>query len=238
MRVIRTVFFYLMLVLSFIIGTTLTILISLFDAPPIRAEKFQRSAHIWAKFLAFVSGIPVKVFGLENVPKNESVIFASNHQGAADILILLACLPVTFTFIIKKELFNVPIFGWYLKQAGYVSVDRGTGRGAMDMFADAVKKLKSGSNILVFPEGTRSHDGRLQEFKRGSLLLAFKAKVRIVPVAISGSHNILPKKSYLINQAPVKVQIGEPISVNKYNNDSDRANDELYLAIKNMLNAA
>jgi len=234
-KIIRTFLFYFVLVLSYIIGTSITVVISIFDTPSNRAKKFQRSAHIWAKFLVFLSGIPLKVYGSENIPKNEPLIFASNHQGAADILILLACLPRGFTFIIKQELFKIPIFGWYLRQAGYIAVDRGTKRGAVDFFVEAVKRLKEGGSILIFPEGTRSPDGKLHEFKRGSLLLAFKAKVRIVPIAISGSFGIMPKKSRLINPVPVKVQIGKPISIDKYNNDSELANEDLHKTIKQML---
>lgn len=235
MKLLRTVFFYFMLVTTFFIGTTATILFSVFDTEDARAKRFQRSAKTWARLLAFISGIPVRVEGIENVPKNEAVILASNHQGAADILILLACLPTTFVFIIKKELFKVPIFGWYLKQAGYVPVDRGTRRGAVEMFIDAEKKLKSGNSILIFPEGTRSPDGNLQEFKRGSLLLAFRAKARVLPIAISGSFNIMPKKSFVINKIPVKLNIGKPISLGQYGDDYNNANDDLYKIIKGML---
>lgn len=235
MKAIKTGIFYAALLVSFFAGTFLSIVLSIFSSPEKRIIRFQKTAHIWAKFLAFISGIPVTINGLENLPKNEAVIFASNHQGAADILILLACIPVRFTFIVKKELLEVPFFGWYLKNAGYVGVDRGSRRGAIQMFSNAADRLKAGDNILIFPEGTRSPDGTLQEFKRGSLLLAFKAKVRIVPIAISGSFNIMRKKSYVINPTPIKMNIGKPISLEKYGNDSDAANDDLRNIIQGML---
>ncbi|MBI5701115.1 1-acyl-sn-glycerol-3-phosphate acyltransferase [Candidatus Saganbacteria bacterium] len=235
MRLVRSIIFYFALVASFFVGTFLAIILAMFSSPKDRYKIFQKTGRIWASFLAYVSGIPAEVSGLENIPKDEAVIFASNHQGAADILILLAFLPVNFAFIIKKELFSVPIFGWYLRQAKYVGVDRGTRKGAADFIKNGSENLKNGDHIMIFPEGTRSPDGNLQEFKRGSLILAFKAKVRVVPIAINGSYNILPKKSLLLNPAPVKMKIGKPISLKKFEGNHDLANKELREVIQSML---
>ena len=235
MGLIRTIWFYFILVLSFFFGTSLVLLFSIFGSEEQKTIKFQKAAHIWAKFMVWVSRIPVTASGLENLPENEPLILASNHQGAADILILLSCIPLRFTFIVKKELFSVPIFGWYLKKAGYVGVDRGTKRGAVTLFIEASKRLKAGDHILVFPEGARSPDGKLHEFKRGSLLLAFKSKVRVVPIAISGSFEIMPIKTHFINPFPVKVKIAKPMDLGKYNNDSNLANEDLYRIIEEML---
>ncbi|MFA6430977.1 MAG: lysophospholipid acyltransferase family protein [Candidatus Margulisiibacteriota bacterium] len=235
MKFIRTLFFYLLLLITFFLGTAWAILFSLFSSPSNRIKNFQKVAKQWGNLLVWISGIPLSVRGIENLPKNESVIYASNHQGAADILILLAVLPENFTFIIKKELFDIPLFGWYLRAAGYISIDRGSRRGAVEMINNSIKRLKEGGSILVFPEGTRSPDGKLQEFKRGSLLLAYKAGVRVVPIAIDGSYYILPKKSRLINPVPVKVSIGEPFSLDKFEGDYNKANDELYKIIEKML---
>ncbi|MFA4904896.1 MAG: lysophospholipid acyltransferase family protein [Candidatus Margulisiibacteriota bacterium] len=212
MRIIRSLFFYLTAVLGFFIGTALTLLIVICAPPERKLKIYQNSARTWARLLAFISGVPVAIEGLENLKKNEPVVIVSNHQGAADILILLAYLPVDFRFVIKKELFKVPFFGWYLKKAGYISVDRGVGEKAHRLFSEAEDALKTGDSILVFPEGTRSRDGKLQPFKRGSLLLAQKARVNIVPVAISGSFHILPAKSIFFNVVPVVVKIGRPLS--------------------------
>ena len=235
MRLVRSLFFYLTAVLGFFIGTALTILIALPARPERKLKIFQDSALIWSRLLAFISGVPVKVQGLENLKKDEPVVIVSNHQGAADILILLAYLPVYFRFIIKKELFKVPFFGWYLKKAGYISVDRGVGEKAHRMFSEAQEALRSGDSILIFPEGTRSRDGKLQPFKRGSLLLAFKAKVSVVPVAISGSFHILPAKSIFYNPVPVSLKIGKPISLLKYGSAYEKALEDIHGVIQQML---
>lgn len=213
MRYLRALFLYSVMAISYFVGTGIVLLLSLFASPPKRKRNFRSAAHIWSKLLAFASGIPVKVSGAENMPKNEAVVIASNHQGAADILILLAYMPESFLFIIKEELFSVPLFGWYLRQAGYIAVERETQKGALQMLKNAKRALQESSNILIFPEGTRSPDGHLQEFKRGSLVLASIAKVRIVPVAISGSFHIMPKKSFIYNVCPVKLSIGKPITI-------------------------
>src|SRR3989339_1866450 len=138
MKTIRTLIFYILLVVTFFLGTTIALFFSLFASPARKMRLFQIAAKLWAKLLVWVSGIPLTVSGLENLNKNEAVIYASNHQGAADILILLAVLPAGFTFIIKKELFDIPLFGWYLRAAGYISIDRGSRRGAVEMINNSV----------------------------------------------------------------------------------------------------
>jgi 1-acyl-sn-glycerol-3-phosphate acyltransferase len=233
MKIIRSAFFYAVAVISFIFGTLLTIFLSWFTSDKTRC--FLRSARIWARFLMLISGIPVKVYGAENIPQNEPMIFVSNHQGAMDILILLAYLPVYFRFVVKKELFGIPFFGWYLKRVGYLSVDRGVGEKAHKMFSKAENILGSGGNLLVFPEGTRSLNGEIQPFKRGSLLLAFKAKVRVVPIAVSGSFHILPPKKIIYNIVPVKVKIGKPVSLEKYGSNYEKALEDIHETIKDLL---
>ena len=138
-------------------------------------------------------------------------MIAANHQGAADIPILLGGLPITFLFAIKKELFKVPIFGWYLKKAGYFPVDREMVLNAYKLVDKMVTLLKNGDRILIFPEGTRSRDGSLGNFKRGSLLAALKSGVPVLPVAISGSYDILPKGAKFFSPSQVRLSIGKPI---------------------------
>lgn len=230
---LRTVFFYIIVVLSYIIGSSITFICCFFCKDKIRP--FQIAARIWSKCLLFCAGINVDVIGAKNVPKKEPLIYVSNHQGSPDILIFLANLPALFRFIIKKELFKIPLFGWYLRKAGYISVERGVGHKAHGFFSKAIKVLRSGENLLVFPEGTRTRTGKLGSFKRGSLLLAFKAKVRVVPVAISGSYFIQPHGSLLIKPTRVKVSIGKPVSLEKYGTKYEKALEDIRSTIEEML---
>jgi len=184
--------------------------------------------------LVKVSGIRCEVSGIENIPKNKAMIFAANHQGAADILIVLACLPTNFRFAIKKELFNIPIFGWYLRRAGYFPIDRKLILSAYRTVENIIEYIKGGDNVLIFPEGTRTKTGELGKFKRGSLLAALKSGAPIVPLAISGSFNLMPTGSFIINPHPVKFSIGKPIEITS-EADYDSKVEEVRSAIERML---
>ncbi len=211
LRIIHSLFFYLLLGLSFAIGTAITLIFALFSRS--KSRTFQTAAHLWARFLALFSGVRVKVSGLDNIPRGKALIFAANHQGLGDILIALAFLPVSFRFAVKKELFKVPFFGWYLKRAGYFSIDRGMVLSAYRTVENIVEIIKGGESVLLFPEGTRTKTGELGRLKRGSLLAALKSGAPIIPVAITGSYNILPRGSWIMRPHPVKVKLGKPIYI-------------------------
>jgi 1-acyl-sn-glycerol-3-phosphate acyltransferase len=125
-------------------------------------------------------------------------------------------MPRHFRFVAKKELFNVPLFGWYMSLAGYVPIERDASMSAHRTIGSAADMLAKGECVLIFPEGTRSKTGELGPFKRGSLMAAFNSGASVVPVAISGSYGMMPKKSYLINRMPISLNIGGPISFSKY----------------------
>jgi 1-acyl-sn-glycerol-3-phosphate acyltransferase len=232
LRIIHSLIFYFLTGISYIIGTVLTILF--IPCSRSKTRLFQRSAHLWARFLVMISGIKVNVSGLENIPRDKALIFASNHQGAADILLALAYLPVGFRFAIKKELFKIPFFGWYLKKAGYFSIDRELVLSAYRTVETIVEILKQGESVLIFPEGTRSRTGRLGKFKRGSLLAALKSGAPIIPIAVSGSFDILPKGSWVINPHPIKMSVGKPIRIQS-EADYEHKVDEVRAAIGKML---
>ena len=232
MNILRTILFYLVLVITFFIGSTLALIFSFFTKP--RTKAFLTTAHLWGKLLVKVSGIRCEVSGIENIPKNKAMIFAANHQGAADILIVLACLPSNFRFAIKKELFNIPIFGWYLRRAGYFPIDRKLILSAYRTVENIIEYIKGGDNVLIFPEGTRTKTGELGKFKRGSLLAALKSGAPIVPLAISGSFDLMPKGSFIMNPHPVKFSIGKPIEITS-EADYDSKVEEVRSAIEGML---
>lgn len=208
-NIIHTILFYLIAFIGFWVGISIALICSLFTKN--KTKVFQNAATLWAKFILFFSGCRVECLGLENIPRGKGVILASNHQGNADIPILLANLPVTFHFIVKKELFSVPIFGWYLKKAEYLPVDRGNAASAFTTLKQALKVLKKGEAITIFPEGTRSRDGKLGTFKRGSMMLAFQSKTPVVPIAINGSFQAQKRGSLLFYPQKIKVSVGKPI---------------------------
>jgi len=231
-RILHTLFLYLLTVISFFVGTGIILCIAPFAKD--QAKLFQTAATIWARFLLFFSGVKVTIRGLENVPRGQPLIYVSNHQGAGDVPLMLAYLPSRFRFAIKKELFSVPIFGWYLRQAGYFSIDRKIMLSAYKSLERMIEILKAGESVLIFPEGTRSQDGSLGKFKRGSLMAALKAGVPVVPIAISGAYAIMPRGTYLINPKTVKISFGTPIYI-KSEEEYEQKVEEARNAIAGML---
>lgn len=231
-RILHTFFLYLLTIISFFVGTGITLCFAPFSKNKVKL--FQAAACLWANFLMSFSGIKVLARGLENIPRNQPLILVSNHQGAADIPILLAYIPIRFRFAIKKELFRIPFFGWYLRKAGYFSIDREVILSAYKTLETIIEILKAGESVLIFPEGTRSRDGSLGKFKRGSLMAALKAEVPIIPIAISGTYNIMPRGTYLINPKEVKLSVGKPIYI-KSEGEYEQKVEEARNAIAGML---
>lgn len=166
----------------------------------------------WAKILLMMSGVKVYVRGLENIKKNKQYIFVTNHQSYFDILALLATIPIPFAFVMKEELMEIPLFGKAMEKAGYVGISREDPRRAIAGMKRAEKKVKEGFSLVIFPEGTRSLDGSLGEFKRGAFNLALKTKLDLVPVAIKDSFKIVKKGTLRIKHGSFSVTILEPIS--------------------------
>ncbi|MBI5683340.1 MAG: 1-acyl-sn-glycerol-3-phosphate acyltransferase [Deltaproteobacteria bacterium] len=177
-------------------------------------DRSGNSAHLigrfWAMTILFLSGVKVKMEGLENVA-NAPQIFISNHQGAFDILVLQAYLPAQFRWLAKKSLFKIPIIGWSMSIAGYVPIDRGHAGKAYHGLGKAGEKLKKGTSILIFPEGTRSRIDELLPFKRGGFALAANTAFPITPISIIGTRDIMKRGSIFIRPARVNVMIGNQI---------------------------
>ena len=197
-----------------IIMSTWAIMISMVDRTGRKVHFY--SAVPWAKLILRVCGIRVKVNGLGNLDTELPRIYMTNHQSFFDIFALLACLPVNFKFILKQELMNLPIFGPATRRAGYIGIERDNPRKAVKSMNQAAERIKNGASVLIFPEGTRSPDGRLGQFKKGGFSLAVKSGCDIVPVAISGSHRIAPKGSLRIKKGSFSLSIGKPISLAGY----------------------
>jgi 1-acyl-sn-glycerol-3-phosphate acyltransferase len=167
----------------------------------------------WARKVTRLVDLRLEVSGLDQVPRDRACIYMSNHQSLFDVPILFAVFPGTLRMVAKTELFAVPIFGRAMRKAGFVPVDRSGNREkarvAMQMAADA---LRRGINVWLAPEGTRSPDGRIGAFKKGGFFLARETGAAIVPIAIDGSHDILPKhETWIRRSVRVRVAFGAPI---------------------------
>lgn len=196
-------------------------------------ELTHRVAKKWGKELIDLSGSKVKVIGEENVPKDGSILFVSNHQSNLDIPILLGFIDKPKGFIAKEELEKFPLLSPWMKHLNCVFIRRGNPREALKAIKEGIKLLKEGYSFVIFPEGTRSKDGTLGEFKPGSLKLATKSGAPIVPVTIKGAINMMQKDSLVIKPADVELIISKPIFM-----DDDIAKDSNALAeeVKSIIN--
>jgi 1-acyl-sn-glycerol-3-phosphate acyltransferase len=166
----------------------------------------------WCRHLLFVLGVRVTVNGSEKLVPGGRYVFFSNHQSALDIPVLYSGLSRPLCFIAKKELFMIPFFGWGMTAVGHVSIDRSSPRKAKESLARGVEHLKKHSfSLILFPEGTRSRDGTLGEFKQGSFSLALEAGATVVPVALRQVNERLPKKSLLVDPGRVYLDICDPL---------------------------
>ena len=200
-----------------LVGLPVTIFIFIIVIISLAFDRSGKSIHsigaLWSRILLFLSGVTVELKGAENLFQDSPQILASNHRGAFDILALQGFIPIQFRWVAKKSLFKIPIIGWSMSLAGYVSIDREKAGSAYKSIERAAEKVKKGASVLIFPEGTRSAAGSLLPFKRGGFLLAVKSGVPIVPVSIRGTENLMKKESILIRPGAVKVVIGKPIPV-------------------------
>ena len=188
----------------------------------------------FSKTILFIAGVKLKVEGKEKIDKKEKYIYVSNHLSYFDIPVLISAIPNNLRFIYKKSIAYVPFFGWSVYLGGYVPVDRKNARSGFEAIRKAASYVKNyGLSFIVFPEGTRSRDGNLGEFKRGAFLLANEAKEKIVPVTIIGSDKILPKKSFKIKSGVVKVIFGKPV---EYKEDKGLLNEIREIISQNLEN--
>ena len=170
---------------------------------------------LFSYVILFILGVRLTVYGRELLDKKASYIFVTNHQSYVDIPVLMKAIPNTIRFVYKKQLSKIPIFGWGMYLSGYIPIDRENVRTAITSLKKAAKKIKNGISVVIFPEGTRSTDGSLGEFKRGMFVLADEAKVDIVPVTIDGTYKIVPRGKFKLRSGHVTVTIDKPIPYRK-----------------------
>jgi len=209
-------FWVLITFLSLVLGL-LSIGAGVFDRSGNTSHQISR---LWCRLLCKLNGVTVKIDGLENILPDRPQIFVSNHQGYFDIFALSGYLPVQIRWVAKASLFKIPFVGWAMKAAGYIPVDRDDRKKAYAAFNKTLGKIKTGCSIIIFPEGTRSEDGEIGLFKKGSNLIASRAKSPMVPITIIGSGDIIKKGSARITPGPIRVVISpavEPSSDKKEN---------------------
>ena len=188
--------------------------------------------RIWAKCILAASNIKVTVKGLSNLNRAGSFIYMPNHVSNFDIPVLQAYLPVQFRWIAKAELFKIPIFGYAMKRAGYISIDRFDRKAAIQSLNNAAEIIRNGTSVIIFPEGTRSQNQNIQSFKKGGFVLAVDSGVPIIPVIIHGTWSIMQKKQILVKPGNVVLEIKKPINTLDY---TRKTKDELMEKVRNIM---
>ena len=168
-------------------------------------------ARAWAKVTMKSILSPFKVIGLDQIDTFKPHVYAVNHGSALDIPALYAFLPFQFRIVHKKELWSYPIVGWHLKRSGQVCVDQQNPTRSVGQIKSALRTLKRGMPLVIFPEGGRTSDGKIQPFLPGAFFLAIKAQVDIVPVALRGMYELLPMNTYHIKPRRLEMRVGKPI---------------------------
>jgi len=174
-------------------------------------DPLYRAGVYCAGLVLRLGGIRVQVSGLENIPAGQALVFMANHQSNADAPALFPSLPPVLV-LVKKEIFRIPIFGRAMRLRGFVPVDRSHRERSIQAVEEAAQALAAGHSFVIFPEGTRSPDGRLQSFKKGGFIMSLKAEAPIVPVSISGGRRIMRKGDWAIHSGTMQVTIHHPIA--------------------------
>lgn len=197
-------------------------------------------ARKWGQRILRWPGVVVTVEGAEKIPGGEPCLFVANHVSYSDTPILMAHLPVDFRFLAKASLFKVPIIGTHLRHGGHVGVVRDDPRAAVESLNQAARILKDQrTSVVIFAEGTRSHGEGMREFRSGAAHLAIQTQVPVVPLAIMGSAEALPKDYFSLQRSRVRVVVGEAVSTEGLTRrDRDAFTAKLQEAVSSLLAAA
>jgi 1-acyl-sn-glycerol-3-phosphate acyltransferase len=186
----------------------------------------------WSRDILRAAGTPVIAEGLENIPRDRPVMYASNHSSMFDIWALFATLPGSVRFVAKRELFRIPLLGRAMLAVGHVPIDRAARKKAFEAYDEAARKIRSGTSVLVFPEGTRSRTGELLPFKNAPFGLAIAAQVPVVPIYVHHTFEILPKGAWRLRPRPIRLLVAPPISTTGLRSeDRERLRDEVRAAM-------
>lgn len=188
---------------------SLSLLSSLFD----KSGRIQhRIARIWARGCVRISGARLTIHGAENLLKHPVAVYAANHTSYMDTPVIFSTLPFQFRILAKKELWKMPFIGWHLNRSGQIPVDTVSPNATVSSLGAAVRALRGGMPLFVFPEGGRTPDGAIQPFLAGAAFLAIRSQVPLVPIALGGVYDLLPMHTRHFYPGDITLTIGEPIS--------------------------
>ena len=210
MRFLRSLGVWTVIVADTIFFGILAVPLSLL---PGGGEWFRRLSRAWSGVILAASGVSVDVLHSERLVRDRSFVIASNHESFYDIPVLFATLPMPVRFLAKRNLFRLPFLGWSMAAAGFVPVDRQDHAHGREVLDAALRRLRGGRSLVVFPEQTRTRTGDLSPFKSGAALFAIRSGLPLLPVGIVGTFRVHRRGAFHIRPAPVVVSVGEPIAV-------------------------
>lgn len=168
-------------------------------------------ARIWARLFCWLTFVKITVNGRENINRNTSYVFVANHQGAYDIFAIYGFLNHNFRWMMKKSLERIPLVGYSCRISGQIYVDNSSASATKTTMETAEKQLSNGMSVVVFPEGSRTPDGKIHRFKRGAYILATEFNLPVVPITIDGAYDVMPRRARLPRPGHIKLTIHEPI---------------------------
>lgn len=175
-----------------------------------------KAGKAWAKVVQWLTPMPVKVVGRENIAKGQSYVIVANHQSAYDIIMVYGSMPIDFRWIMKKELRDVPLLGFACEKCGHIFLDRSSARGAWRSIQKAKEILTGGTSVVIFPEGHRSGRPQMNNFKHGAFRMAFELGLPMLPVSIKDTCRIMPSGLGSMLPGRATLTIHEPIDVHEY----------------------
>ena len=205
---IRAVLSTISFVAATIMGSVGAVLLGLFDKS---GDSVLALARQWSRVILGVPGVKVEVKMHAPIEPGRPYIFMANHASMVDIWAMFVAIPASFRFITKKQLAGIPLFGWAMTAGRFIFIDRQNAVSARRSMEEAARRIRAGQSVIIYPEGTRTRDGRLLPFKKGGFHLAIDAGADIVPVAIRGSRAVMPRGAALIRAGTVSVEVGAPI---------------------------
>jgi 1-acyl-sn-glycerol-3-phosphate acyltransferase len=222
-----------LIILATVAFGSASLAVSFFDS---NGRRQSRIARAWSRALLRIAGVRVETIGAEKIDPNGSYVFASNHLSYMDTPVVLSQIPVQFRFLAKKSLFSIPLLGHHLARAGHIAVPKDNPREAVKSMSEAGRVIRErGISVLIFPEGGRSLTG-LQPFREGAAYIAIKAGVPVVPIALTGTFEVLPMGSANVRPGRVVLRVGEPIPTSELKlQDRGRLTEELQERVAAML---